>query len=183
LTILVNVAIVWQTKFDHARLWSKKMITIGERLKEERNRLGLSQAGIGDIAGITKNSQINYEANKRSPDSAYLAKIAEIGADVNYILTGVRVVTGSINATLDDCTGSMVGTYTPPTGEGTMLKGGGANDERFSEEDLQILRMIKRLPPTQKKHEITNISVVLQSIDEAISHYIATNGIEHRQAA
>lgn len=66
------------------------MITIGERLKEERNRLGLSQARIGDIAGVTKNSQINYEANKRSPDSAYLAKIAEIGADVNYILTGIR---------------------------------------------------------------------------------------------
>jgi transcriptional regulator with XRE-family HTH domain len=66
------------------------MITIGERLKEERNRLGLSQAKIGDIAGVTKNSQINYEANKRSPDSAYLAKIAEIGADVNYILTGIR---------------------------------------------------------------------------------------------
>ncbi len=62
-----------------------------------------------------------------------------------------------------------------------MLKGGAVN-ESFSEEDLQILRMIKRLPPTQKNHEIKNIEVILQSIDEAISHYVATNQLEQRAA-
>jgi len=34
----------------------------------------------------------NYEAGKRSPDAEFLAKIAEIGGDVLYILTGQRTV-------------------------------------------------------------------------------------------
>jgi transcriptional regulator with XRE-family HTH domain len=176
------VAIVWQTNFDHARLWSKKMITIGERLKEERNRLGLSQAAIGEISGITKNSQINYEANKRSPDSAYLAKIAEIGADVNYILTGVRVATMQGTVTPNNSVVSGVIENTPQKiDEKTMLKGGGVGNESFSDEDLQILRMIKRLPPTQKNYQVKNIEVFLQSADEYARHIIQTG--ELRMAA
>jgi hypothetical protein len=67
------------------------------------------------------------------------------------------------------------------TGEGTMLKGGVSNDERFSEEDLQILRMIKRLPPTQKNYQVKNIEVFLQSADEYARHILQTG--ELRMAA
>lgn len=60
------------------------------------------------------------------------------------------------------------------TGEGEMLKKS-TQDENFSEEDLRILRMLKRLPEPQKKKEIEDIEVFLQSFDEAISHWIVNN--------
>lgn len=65
-------------------------MTIGDRLRDERKRLGLSQTVVGEIAGVTKMSQINYEKDARAPDAAYLAAIAAAGADVQYILTGQR---------------------------------------------------------------------------------------------
>lgn len=65
-------------------------VFIGGRLREERARLGLSQPAIGEIGGVTKKTQVLYEAGERNPDSAYLAAIADAGADVLYILTGQR---------------------------------------------------------------------------------------------
>ena len=65
-------------------------MNIGERLREERTRLGLSQADFGALGGVDANEQGNYELDKRSPDSLYLQKIGRIGADVLYIVMGVR---------------------------------------------------------------------------------------------
>ncbi len=62
----------------------------GERLKEERVRLGLSQAALGEIGGVRKQAQLNYEKGERNPDSAYLSAIAKFGADIQFIVTGVR---------------------------------------------------------------------------------------------
>ncbi len=72
------------------------MKTIFERLKEERNRLGLNQSEFAAIGGVQKGAQINYEQGKRNPDSDYLSAIAAAktkdgkSADVQYILTGER---------------------------------------------------------------------------------------------
>lgn len=66
------------------------MSTIGERLKEERERLSLNQTAFGEIGGVKKLAQINYEKNERSPDAPYLQAIAALGADVLYIITGER---------------------------------------------------------------------------------------------
>ena len=62
---------------------------IGERLKEERERLGFSQTEFAAVAGASKNSQYNYEKGDRSPDAAYLAAVAEKGVDILYVVTGV----------------------------------------------------------------------------------------------
>lgn len=67
-----------------------KKLTIGERLKEERVRLGLTQPAIAELTSVSKNTQINYEKDFRSPDATYLAAIAGLGADVLYIVTGQR---------------------------------------------------------------------------------------------
>jgi transcriptional regulator with XRE-family HTH domain len=64
--------------------------TIGIRLKDERKRLGYSQTDFGNVGGVTKNTQILYESDKRSPDALYLASLAAIGVDVQYITTGIR---------------------------------------------------------------------------------------------
>ncbi|WP_019411222.1 helix-turn-helix domain-containing protein [Pseudomonas psychrophila] len=62
---------------------------IGDRLKEERERLGLNQTELAAVAGASKNSQYNYEKGERAPDAAYLAAVAEKGVDILYVVTGV----------------------------------------------------------------------------------------------
>ena len=63
---------------------------IGNRLREERERLGLSQPALADICGVTMRSQRNYEKGDRQPDASYLAAVSAAGADVLYILAGQR---------------------------------------------------------------------------------------------
>lgn len=65
-------------------------MTSGDRLKEERERLGLSQTSLGEACGVTKKSQINYEKGERSPDALYLSAFHRAGGDVMYVLTGDR---------------------------------------------------------------------------------------------
>ena len=66
------------------------MNTIGDRLSEERKRLRMSQEVFGAHGGVGRGAQINYEANKRSPDAEYLRGISLVGADVSYVITGER---------------------------------------------------------------------------------------------
>lgn len=63
---------------------------LGIRLRQERQRLSLSQATMANIGGIKANAQSVYESGRRSPRAEYLAKIAAAGVDVSYVLTGVR---------------------------------------------------------------------------------------------
>lgn len=65
-------------------------VTIGERLKEERERLGFTQPAFAGLAETTKKSQIDYEKDLTQPKAGYLAAIARVGADVQYIVTGQR---------------------------------------------------------------------------------------------
>lgn len=65
-------------------------VGIGERLKEERERIGLSQTEFAAKAGASKNSQYNYEKGERSPDATYLAAADGMGVDVLYVVTGRR---------------------------------------------------------------------------------------------
>jgi len=65
-------------------------MNIGERLREERKRLAMDQATFGAIGGVKALAQHTYESGKRSPDAKYLEAVAAAGADVLYIVTGVR---------------------------------------------------------------------------------------------
>ena len=65
-------------------------MTIGLRLKEERERLGLNQTQLGTIGGVQKQSQLKYEGEITFPNAVYLAEVAKIGIDVNYVLFGTR---------------------------------------------------------------------------------------------
>lgn len=66
------------------------MPEISDRLRGEREAMGLSQQAMAELSGITARSQRNYESGERLPDAAYLAAIAKAGADVVYVLTGQR---------------------------------------------------------------------------------------------
>lgn len=63
---------------------------INLRLKEERERLGLTQPGLAELAGAAKRTVIDWEKGVSSPTAVQLAAIAARGADVLYILTGQR---------------------------------------------------------------------------------------------
>lgn len=65
---------------------------LGDRLREERERLGFNQSDFAALAGSTRKTQFNYESGERSADTKYLEAIAGAGADVLYILTGVRLL-------------------------------------------------------------------------------------------
>ncbi|MFJ3485323.1 helix-turn-helix domain-containing protein [Pseudomonas sp. NPDC090202] len=66
------------------------MSGIGIRLREERERLGLSQRAFGEIGGVEANAQGKYENGDRTPKADYLAAVAAKGVDVLYVLTGTR---------------------------------------------------------------------------------------------
>ncbi|BEV15809.1 helix-turn-helix domain-containing protein [Herbaspirillum sp. DW155] len=65
-------------------------VAIGERLKEERKRLGMTQAVFAQMGGIGLSALKLYEGDEREPGALFLAAIAKHGADVQYIVTGVR---------------------------------------------------------------------------------------------
>lgn len=61
---------------------------IGVRLKEERERLGLTQPAFAEAAGAAKRTLIEWEKGTTSPNSVQLSALAAIGVDVYYVLTG-----------------------------------------------------------------------------------------------
>lgn len=73
------------------------MSGIGQRLKQERLRLKLSQSALGAIGGVETNAQGNYENGVRSPRADYLSRIAEVGVDVAYVVTGMSLTAGAMS--------------------------------------------------------------------------------------
>lgn len=64
----------------------------GSRLKEERERLNLSQAKLAEACHVGKTAQYNYEAGARFPDVQYLWHAAKLGISVEYVVTGQRAL-------------------------------------------------------------------------------------------
>lgn len=64
----------------------------GERLKNERIRIGLNQAEFAERLGIHKNTQTNYESGRRKPSNEYYAAAAELGINVPYVITGNTIL-------------------------------------------------------------------------------------------
>lgn len=65
-------------------------MTLGDRLREERERLKLSQPNFAAIAGTTKQTLFSWESGKTAPDGFLLAAFAAAGVDVLYVVTGQR---------------------------------------------------------------------------------------------
>lgn len=65
-------------------------MTLFERLKEERQRLGFSQEAFAAIANASKRSQIGWEQDRSTPDGKAFEQWSKVGADILYIITGQR---------------------------------------------------------------------------------------------
>lgn len=80
------------------------MNTFGERLRQERERLGMNQDDFGEVGGVRKLAQINYEKSERHPDAKYLTAINEIGVDLLYLFTGIRTPVQSVLSSVEIAT-------------------------------------------------------------------------------
>lgn len=65
---------------------------VGDRLREERDRLGLNQTDFGAKGGVSRGTQKAYELGANSPDLRYLAALEGAGVDIQYVLSGSRAL-------------------------------------------------------------------------------------------
>lgn len=79
---LANKLAEWRSRFQRE---------VGERLKEERRRLGMSKVEFAKRVGVHRNTQTNYESGEREPDADYLEAAEKLGVSLSYILDGERV--------------------------------------------------------------------------------------------
>ena len=77
------------------------LFNIGLRLKEERERLSLSQEALGTRLATTGRTVKKYEANETSIRATELLQFSGLGADVLYIVTGERQPMGSAQERAD----------------------------------------------------------------------------------
>lgn len=61
-----------------------------ERLKTERQRLGLTQAELGAAAKIDRRTQYKYEVGTNDPNISYLKGVESAGVDIPFTLFGQR---------------------------------------------------------------------------------------------
>lgn len=65
-------------------------LSLGARLREERERLGFSQSAFGALGGVSLRTEQDWERGVSAVKSDFLAVAAEHGVDVLYVVTGVR---------------------------------------------------------------------------------------------
>ena len=93
---------------------------IGQRLKTERERLGLKQEDYFRLGDWSARTVSNWEAGRTTPTAEFFADVEELGLDVTYIITGRRAAgpltgpapapsgdTDTIRIPLFSATGSM----------------------------------------------------------------------------
>lgn len=77
-------------------LTNDKRGVYGVRLRNERVRLGYTQARWAERCGVSKTSQVNYEAGTYLPDVEYLSGTVKLGADPFYLLSGRTTETSTV---------------------------------------------------------------------------------------
>lgn len=66
---------------------------IGKRVKEARERLGLTQSELGKLVGVTGSSITNYENETSHPKESILYKLLDVlGVDANYLFQDCFII-------------------------------------------------------------------------------------------
>lgn len=63
---------------------------LGERLRAERERLGLTQEELATRLGIARKTVINHENDAHSVPLEYVDQLGQLGADCHFLLFGRR---------------------------------------------------------------------------------------------
>ena len=143
------------------------LISIGDRLREERERLGLNQTDFAALAekagvqGTTRQSQSNYEKGKQMPGAPYLAAIAIAGADVQFVLTGVR--SANLKAVLAGT--SAQGEGSPDGDELSPREAALVDNYRAANEDSK--KALEKTSAALAQHSITGVMTGVMAMGEA----------------
>jgi transcriptional regulator with XRE-family HTH domain len=124
----------------------KKISGWGDRIAEERLRLGKTQDQIADLCGVTRRTIGNIERENNDPGGKLLVSLAKIGFDSQYLLMGVR----SINL---DRVAEEAGTY-------KIEKAAGARTDKEI-----LLDKYERLSPGDR----TRIQAIVDALASAIT--------------
>jgi len=65
-------------------------MNLGDRLRRERLRLGLTQAELAAIGGVEPNALMRYEHGERQPRADFLAALDVVGIDLLFVVTGAK---------------------------------------------------------------------------------------------
>lgn len=140
-------------------------MSVGNRLKEERKRLGLTQEAIGLACGVAKRTQILFEQDAHVPGGAYFAAADELGMDVAYVLVGRRDRLSEADADLLDAwrnaspsarIAAMAAlTGAVPAGAGsaprTTFQNATIGQQISGEADLRAQKIVVKAPKGSKK--------------------------------
>lgn len=67
---------------------SEEIFSIGDRLRAERERLGLTQKQVAGLVCTTPRTLVKWEANETSPSARDLFVMDGIGYNIHYVVTG-----------------------------------------------------------------------------------------------
>ncbi|MGQ3002988.1 MAG: helix-turn-helix domain-containing protein [Hydrogenophaga sp.] len=81
-------------------------LLLGARLREERERLGLSQLVFGALGDISLRTEQDWERGVSAVKSDFLNVVAQHGVDVLYVVTGERLYA---KLTLDPIQSAVLG--------------------------------------------------------------------------
>lgn len=68
-----------------------------ERLRQERERLGLSQEKFAQMVGVSRVTENYYEQGSREPPIAYLSAAGRAGCDLRFLLFGESAETNYLD--------------------------------------------------------------------------------------
>lgn len=77
----------------------KNSTLIGSRLREERERLELSQESLAGNCEVSRRTQVAWEKGEQFPNAEVLSLMAAIGVDVLYVVTGQHTAAASSQLT------------------------------------------------------------------------------------
>ncbi len=67
------------------------VVGFADRLRQERERLGLTQDKFGHAVDVSRVTQSNYEQGVREPGITYLSALGRAGCDLRFLLFGEKV--------------------------------------------------------------------------------------------
>lgn len=100
---------------------------VHDRIKSERERLGLTQPGVASLTQVGKTTVINWEKGASSPTALQLEALSQAGFDVLYVVTGLRSQALTAQASLPPRLQALVSNYEAADESGKRIIEGAAD--------------------------------------------------------
>ena len=76
---------------------NETLLSLPDRLKFERRRMGLLQGEFAKLGGVSITSQSFYETGKNWPTMEYLENLRKNGVDVCFLASGQRSISNKVD--------------------------------------------------------------------------------------